>query len=215
MFLNNLLSFFLPKNSNFYPLFDEAAENVVKTATKLVQLVGTKDTNGRISIIKEIEDLEHVGDGLLHKINFELNSNFITPFDREDIHELIMAIDDIVDYIHGSAKRMQLYDLKEIPESFVALAKVNLKATEHLYVAITNLRNIKNKDLIKNACIAINTAENEADDIFDEAVAELFKNEKDPIELIKHKEILAALETASDKCEDAAVIIDGILVKNA
>ena len=169
----------------------------------------------RTRIIKEIEDLEHIGDGLSHKINYELNSNFITPFDREDIHQLMVAIDDVVDYVHGSAKRIDLYDIQTIPNSFIDLAHVNLTAAEQLHIAVLNLRNLKNRDEIKKACILINEYENEADDIFDKEVARLFVESTNAIEIVKQKEVLSALETATDKCEDAAVIIDGILVKNA
>lgn len=215
MKLDNFLQFFLPKNNKFFPLFEEATDNLVTTSKKLVELVSLKDFTQRLTIIKEIEDLEHIGDGLSHKVNFELNSNFITPFDREDIHALIVSIDDIVDYVHGAAKRMDLYNVREIPNSFLELAKVNLKAAEQLHIAVANLKNLKNRDAIKQACIEINSLENEADDIFDNAVASLFDNCTDAIELIKIKEILSAIETATDKCEDAAVILDGILVKNA
>ncbi|HMG15905.1 MAG TPA: DUF47 family protein [Saprospiraceae bacterium] len=215
MKLDNFLQFFLPKNNKFFPLFEEATVNLVTTSQKLVELVSLKDFSQRITIIKEIEDLEHVGDGLAHKVNYELNSNFITPFDREDIHALMVSIDDIVDYVHGAAKRMDLYNVRDIPNSFLELAKVNLRAAEQLHIAVANLKNLKNRDAIKQACIEINSLENEADDIFDNAVAKLFDNCKDAIELIKIKEILSAIETATDKCEDAAVILDGILVKNA
>jgi predicted phosphate transport protein (TIGR00153 family) len=215
MKIDNFLQFFLPKNNKFFPLFEEATSNLVHVSHKLVELVSLKDSAARLVLIKEIEDLEHVGDGLSHKVNYELNSNFITPFDREDIHALIVSIDDIVDYIHGAAKRMDLYNVKEIPPEFVGLAEVNLKAAQQLHIAVTNLKNLKNRDLIKQACIEINSLENEADDIFDNAVAKLFETCTDAIELIKIKEILSAIETATDKCEDAAVTIDGILVKNA
>ena len=215
MKIDDFLQFFLPKNNKFFPLFEEATSNLVHVSQKLVELVSLKDSASRLVLIKEIEDLEHVGDGLSHKVNYELNSNFITPFDREDIHELIVSIDDIVDYIHGAAKRMDLYNVKEIPPEFVGLAQVNLKASQQLHIAVSNLKNLKNRDLIKQACIEINSLENEADDIFDNAVAKLFENCTDAIELIKIKEILSAIETATDKCEDAAVTIDGILVKNA
>lgn len=215
MKLDNILQFFLPKNDKFYPLFEEASQNLVDVSNKLVQMLYTANRVERTRIIKEIEDLEHIGDGLSHKINYELNSNFITPFDREDIHQLMVAIDDVVDYVHGSAKRIDLYDIQTIPNSFIDLAHVNLKAAEQLHIAVLNLRNLKNRDEIKKACILINEYENEADDIFDKEVARLFVESTNAIEIIKQKEVLSALETATDKCEDAAVIIDGILVKNA
>lgn len=215
MKIDYFLQFFLPKNDKFFPLFEAATQNLVNVSNKLVQMLDTVNLTERTKIIKEIEDMEHIGDGLSHNINFELNSNFITPFDREDIHQLMVAIDDIVDYIHGSAKRIDLYRINEIPESFKELGLVNVKAAEQLHIAVSNLRNLKNRDHIKKACILINEYENQADDIFDKAVANLFIYSTDAIEIIKQKEVLSALETASDKCEDAAVILDGILVKNA
>lgn len=215
MKIDDILQFFLPKNDKFYPLFEEAAQNLVNISKKLILMLDTQSKSERARIIKEIEDLEHVGDGLAHKIIYELNTNFITPFEREDIHQMMVAIDDVVDYIHGSAKRIDLYNIEVFPKSFMDLAVINLKAAEQLQIAVQNLRNLKNRDDIKKACILINEYENQADDIFDNEVARLFVENKDAVEIIKIKEVLSAIETATDKCEDASMIIDGILVKNA
>ena len=162
-----------------------------------------------------LEHLEHQGDNITHMIFNELSRNFITPFDREDIHALASAIDDVLDFIHGSAKRIELYKVTEISEAIIALADTILKGAIELNVAVRNLENLKQIMLIKESCVKINSLENHADDIFNQGIAKLFEEEKDPIQVIKLKEILSALETATDKCEDAANTIQTILVKYA
>jgi predicted phosphate transport protein (TIGR00153 family) len=180
----------------------------------LVELVNTTPEK-RKELIAEIEHLEHQGDNITHLIFNELSRNFITPFDREDIHALASAIDDVLDFIHGSAKRLELYKVKELSESMTMLADCILKGAIELNVAVQNLKDMKNIVIIKEACVKINSLENHADDIFNEAIAQLFEKETDAMQVIKLKEILAALETATDKCEDAANTIQTILIKYA
>jgi predicted phosphate transport protein (TIGR00153 family) len=165
--------------------------------------------------IKEIEHLEHTGDNLTHMIYNELGRNFITPFDREDIHSLASAIDDVVDFIHGTAKRIENYKVTDLPEGVRLLSEVALKGAIELNVAVAGLKNMKDLSAIKEACVKINSLENHADDIFNMSIGKLFDEEKDAVQLIKMKEILSALETATDKCEDAADTIQSILVKYA
>ncbi|MCB0850259.1 MAG: DUF47 family protein, partial [Bacteroidetes bacterium] len=161
------------------------------------------------------EDLEHRGDEITHEVFKELSTNFITPFDREDIHRLVSAIDDILDYINGSSKRIELYKLKECTSDMVKLSELLQTQTEELMRLIHELKNKRNLRNITESLVLINSIENHADDIFDNAVARLFETETNAIELIKQKEILSALETATDMCEDAANIIDSIIVKMA
>lgn len=169
----------------------------------LVELVNSPPEKRR-DLIKEVEHLEHTGDNITHMIHNELGKNFITPFDREDIHSLASAIDDVVDLIHGSAKRFDLYKITDIPESVVLLSDIILKGAIELNVAVFRLHDMKDLSAIKEACVKINSLENHADDIYNLAIARLFDDEKDAIKIIKHKEILSVLETATDKCEDAA-----------
>lgn len=211
----SILSFFLPQDKKFFPLFEKASGNLHQISTVLVEMVNATSPEKRRELIKEIERLEHVGDSVSHEIFNELSTNFITPFDREDIHELVSSLDDIVDFIHGSAKRIDLYKVNEITPPIIKLAELVLKGAEELHKAVTGLRQMKNINQIKEACVRINSIENHADDIFDMSIAQLFEEEKDAVKIIKMKEILSALETATDKCEDAANVIESIIVKNA
>ncbi len=214
MGIDQFLKFFVPKDKKFFPLLEKASANLLTTAKVLRVMVNTADEAKRRELIKEIEHLEHIGDEITHEIFRELSLNFITPFDREDIHMLTSALDDIVDFIHGSAKRIELYKVTNFIPAIPKLAELIEKSAEELYTAINELRNMKNVGRIKEACVRINSIENHSDDIFDNAIARLFEEEKNAVEIIKIKEILSALETATDKCEDAANVIESIIVKH-
>jgi predicted phosphate transport protein (TIGR00153 family) len=211
----NIFKFFQPKDKIFFLLFEKATANLIEISKALVEMVTTPSMERRKELIREIERLEHVGDDISHETFYELSANFITPFDREDIHSLISAIDDIADYVHGSSKRIELYRVETMSPAIIKLAELIEKSAQELHSAVVELKNMKNINKIKEACVRINSIENHADDIFDMAIAKLFDEEKDAIEIIKVKEVLYALETATDKCEDAANTIESILVKNA
>jgi predicted phosphate transport protein (TIGR00153 family) len=211
----NIFQYFTPKDKNFFPLFERAATNLLDTSKVLVELVNSTNPEKRRELFKEIERLEHVGDSITHETFHELSANFITPFDREDIHALVTAIDDIVDYIHGSTKRIELYKVENMTPAIIKLSELIHKSAEEINIAIKELRNLKNITKIKEATVRINSIENHADDVFDNAIARLFEEEKNAVEVIKMKDVLSALETATDKAEDAADVINAILVKNA
>ena len=211
--MSSFLQFFIPSDKKFFPLFERASSNLFEVSGVLIDMINASEPERRKELVNEIEKLEHVGDSITHEIFNELSSTFITPFDREDIHRLVSSIDDIVDFIHGAAKRMDIYKVKEYDSSYGKLAEVIQKASSEINIAISGLRNMKNVTRIREACVKINSYENHADDIFDMAIGQLFEQEKDAIELIKKKEILAALETATDKCEDAANVIETIILK--
>jgi predicted phosphate transport protein (TIGR00153 family) len=215
MSLNSIFQYFIPKDKKFFPLFQKDSENLIKLAEKLVEAVNTEDLTLRNELFKHIEDLEHTGDEITHQIHLELSKNFITPFDREDIHRLASALDDIADYIHGSASRMDLYQVTVITPPIKELANLILQACQDLNKAIHELRDLRNVRVIADSCVRINSIENQADYVFDKAVGELFMYEKDAVNLIKYKEVLSALENATDMCEDAANVMESILVKNA
>jgi predicted phosphate transport protein (TIGR00153 family) len=208
-----ILQLFSPKDKKFFPLFEKASANLLDVSKILIKALKTKDIGERDAYIKEIEQLEHKGDQITHDIFHELSSSFITPFDREDIHNLAAVVDDILDFIHGSAKRIQLYHLKQPSKAMVDLAELILQGNEQLHHGIMAPKDLKNIEKVKEICVKINSIENLADDVFDTAVAKLFDEEKDAIELIRVKEILQNLETATDKCEDAANVIESIIVK--
>ncbi len=210
-----IIQFFIPQDKQFFPLFEKATGNLKNISRALVEMVNIRSIEDRRVYIKKIEDFEHMGDSITHDIFNKLSVNFITPFDREDIHALVSAIDDVADFIHGAAKRMDLYKVGELSTSIVKLAELIEKSADELNNAVVELKDMKNIIKIKEACVRVNSIENHADDIFDMAVAKLFDEEKNAIELIKIKEILSALETATDKCEDAANVIQSIVVKHA
>jgi len=216
MSLNSIFQYFVPKDKKiFFPLFEQAANNVVNMATVLVDTVNSNNPETREELIKQIDKLENKGDEITHQIYLELGKNFITPFDREDIHLLASAIDDVADNIHGAANRMSLYRIDDFNEHIKKLSDLILQASIDLEKAIRELKDLKNVRSIAASCIRINSIENQADYVFDRAVADLFLYERDAIRLIKYKEILASLETATDMCEDAANVMESILVKNA
>ncbi|HOZ82978.1 MAG TPA: DUF47 family protein [Bacteroidia bacterium] len=211
----SFIQYFIPQDKKFFPLFDQAALNLQEAGKTMCQLVTSTDADQRKQLIREIERLEHRGDEITHEIFKELSRNFITPFDREDIHRLVSSIDDILDYIHGSSKRIDLYKVKEFSSDMVKLSELLQTQTEELRRVIYELKNKKNMRNISESLVLINSIENHADDIFDNAVARLFETETNAVEIIKTKEILSALETATDMCEDAANVIDSIIVKMA
>ena len=213
MSANNLFQFFVPKDRKFYPLFEEASANLVEIAKALLEAMQTNGEERRHPLMRRIEKLEHVGDEITHRIFQEVGHSFITPFDREDIQRLASVLDDILDYIHGAAKRVELYKIDPIHPSMVKLAELILASSEQVNIAVNGLRNSRNYLKVREALVKINSLENHADDIFDAAVARLFEVEKNAIEIIKIKEVLSALETATDKCEDAANVMESVIVK--
>ncbi len=215
MSLNSIFQYFVPKDRKFFPLFEQATANLVDISTCLVKVVSTTDEDKKIAFYKEIERLEHVGDDVTHQILLELSKNFITPFDREDIHALATAIDDVADYIYGSANRLNLYKITQATDSMVELAVLIQQACSDLHKAVCELKDLKNFRNITDSCVRINSAENQADHVFNKAVADLFDHEENALVIMKYKEILSVLETATDKCEDAANVMESILVKHA
>lgn len=181
----------------------------------LVDAVGQPEQKTRNEMYNQIDKLENIGDEITHQIYLELSKNFITPFDREDIAALTSAIDDVADYINGSANRMLLYNIDEITEPIRKLSDLILHGCTEMEKAIKELKDLKNVRNIADCCVRINSIENQADDVFDRAVADLFLYERDAVKLIKYKEVLANLETATDMCEDVANVVETILVKNA
>ncbi|OFY62284.1 MAG: phosphate transport regulator [Bacteroidetes bacterium RIFCSPLOWO2_02_FULL_36_8] len=215
MSMNSFFQQLLPKEKKFFTYFEKSSEILVEISKLLNELVTTSSKERRAELIRQIEKTEHDGDEVAHQIFNELSSTFITPFDREDIHALTSAIDDIIDFIHGASKRIELYKVEECTPAIVKLSELIVKSSEQLQRAIKELRNMKKVHQMREALVLINSYENHADDVFDSALAALFEEEKDAIKLIKMKEVLAALETATDKCEDAANVIESILVKSA
>ena len=215
MALHSLLKIFAPNNKLFYDLFEKVASNVSLMSDKLRELVAEPELDKRLSIFSQIEDLEHENDNLTHNIFTELGRNFITPFDREDIHYLATSLDDIADYIYASAKKINFYKVNPGDLGIQKLAEVIQMSSGEVRKAVAELRNMKNLKLITESLVKVNSLENQADDLFDMSIERLFDTEPDAKEVIKKREIFQVMEIATDKCEDAANVIESIIIKYA
>ena len=202
----------LPKDKLFYPLFDQACNNMVEVA-KVLENALKSDSVTRIQSFETINLLEKQGDEITHAIMRETGNTFIVPFDREDIHALAIAIDDVVDYIYGTAKRLDLYKVHQISPAMVRLAEIITLSAIELQSAVREMRSLRNVRKVKAHLQTINTLENEADKIMNSTIADLFKNETDAMVILKTKEVISFLENATDKCEDAAHVIDSVIIK--
>lgn len=215
MDLSKIFQVLVPKDAKFYPMFESSAENIIKAAVLLNNLMIVDEIAKRELLIKQIKDIENIGDDITHNIFEELNKTFITPFDREDINKLASSLDDVLDYINSSAQKIQLYKPKELPDEFAAMSELILRASRELYNAILEIKNLKHPHKIKEACVVINEIENQADDIYHNLISDMFEKETNAIELIKKKEIINSLEKAIDKAEDVSDVLKSIVVKNA
>ncbi|WP_126969921.1 DUF47 domain-containing protein [Gynurincola endophyticus] len=215
MGLNSIIKIFMPKDRIFYSLFEQVAETVAQMGVLMNEVVKETDYDKRAKLISQIEDLEHVNDDYTHKIFTELGRNFITPFDREDIHYLATALDDIADYIFASAKKINFYKVNPNDQGIQKLAELIEQGSFHIKNAVIELRNMKNMRQITDSLIKVNSIENQADDIFDMSIERLFEIEVDAKEVIKKREIYQVMETVTDKCEDAGNVIESIIIKYA
>jgi uncharacterized protein len=208
-----MLRWFLPREEDFFGLFERHAALTVEGAKEMRRLV---QGDGNISALAaRIKELEHETDVITHTCVERLHKTFITPLDRDDIHRLITRMDDVMDYIEAAAISVSVYDITEMTAPARALADVLVRATEAVAVAVAGLKNLKQADTILQACIEVNRLENEGDDILRNALADLFRGATDPLLVLKWKEIYEALENATDRCEDVANVIEGVVLEHA
>ncbi|MFQ5847171.1 MAG: DUF47 domain-containing protein [Candidatus Methylomirabilales bacterium] len=201
---------FIPRDGKFFDLFEAAALNIREAAATLKAMA---ESDGDYEAWwKKVEEYEHTGDRITHDLMKKLNQTFITPLDREDIHQLGSRLDDVVDLIEAAATRMALYKIKECSTDARRLADLIHQMAEEIVLAVQKLRNLKS---ILSHCVEINRLENVADHISRDAIAALFTGGHDPVEIVKWKEIYETLETATDRCEDVADILERIVLKNA
>jgi predicted phosphate transport protein (TIGR00153 family) len=215
MKLDKIFSYLAPKEGKFYPLFKDASANLIIGAELLVEFMNEPSQEKREALSTKIKETELVGDQIARNLYKALSATFITPFDREDIFDLIHATDSVLDLIHGASKQTHLYKLREIPSEFREMADVIRKASIEINTAFNGLRDVLNLSKYKDNCHKIGELEEHADDINHRFLAKLFQEEKDAIELIKKKDILAALEKAVDRCDDVADILSSVIIKIA
>ncbi|MFN3476161.1 MAG: DUF47 domain-containing protein [Candidatus Methylomirabilales bacterium] len=200
----------IPREEKFFEYFQEAARNALEAAKALKEMFDHyKDPQGSW---KMIVDFEHEGDKITHQIMRKLNQTFITPIDREDIHALTSALDDVMDAIEAAASRMVLYKIGEVTPEAKKLAHIIVTSAEQVVKAVSHMPKLED---IQEHCIEINRLENQADEVYREAIVALFEGERSPLEVIKWKEIYEILETTTDRCEDVANIVEAVALKHA
>jgi len=204
---------FIPREEKFFDLFEGSAENMVKAAQSLKEMINDwEHVEGKVA---EITELEHKGDTITHEIMSRLNRTFVTPFDREDIVQLAHVLDDVTDFIHAAADAMLLYKVERPGERAKELADVLVQATEEVEKVLPQLRKRIILSSVLKRCVEINRLENLADRVYRSAIAELFDNSTDMAHIIKWREIYAHMESATDRCEDVADVLEGVAIKHA
>ena len=208
--MSGFLQRFMPRDGDFFALFQKQAENIVSGAQAFTKML--EHYTGVPEQVQTIKAIEHQGDEITHLIFRKLNQTFITPFDREDMHELCSTMDDVIDLIDAAASRFVLYRVDSVRPGTIDLTKVLGAATAELSAAIHAM---ESPDKALHCIIEINRLENESDRICRILIAQLFEEEKDPVQIIKWKEIFEVIETAVDKCEDVSNVIESVILKNA
>lgn len=199
----------VPRDTKFFEMFAEMAGNISEGA-HLLKAILSDFQNVEVRV-RQLKDIEHRGDEMTHAILVKLNQTFITPFDREDIHALASAMDDVLDFIDAAGERLVMYKITNAPHAVVELADIIIRQADQLRKAVLML---EKHDNVLDICVEINRLENEADQVGRSALGALFEREKDPINLIKMKELIEVLETATDKAEDAANVLESVVLKS-
>jgi uncharacterized protein len=216
MNIDSVLKFFVPKDHSFFPLFESDAQNLLKATELLKELMASTELSDHERINKEIKEVEHIGDSITIKTYEQLNKSFITPFDREDIHELTAHIDDVVDSINGISRRVILYKPKKLIPIYREMADLIYEGAKEIEAAIHCLKDpVSNKEKITRCCERVTAIEHEADELYFVGVSELFEKEEDPKELLKNNKILEILERCVDEEEDVTDTLKAILIKMA
>jgi uncharacterized protein len=203
----------IPKEEKFYDLFEELINKIEEGGKLFLDMVEKYEYP--LPKITKLKELEHEADVITHRTYEKMHKSFLTPLDREDIYDLVNKMDSILDMIEASAARMNLYKVKKPTKVIIDQAKILNEAISKVKLIVFAMRDMKNSKMIIDACVEINTLENEGDIILRTAMVDLFENEKDAIELIKWKEIFERIEEALDVCEDVSNIIEGIVLKHA
>lgn len=208
-----MMSWFVPRDAKFFNMFRESADLIVDGAQELINMIN--NLNNVEERARNIKEIEHMADKVTHQAVESLHKTFITPLDRDDIYRLITKMDDILDYIEGASQRFHLFDIRSVTPEVRELSTIILHSAEAVRDAVSGLENMKNQSLILKKCVEINELENQADQAMRGGMARLFREDIGFKELIKLKEIYEMLEGVTDRCEDVANIIEGIVLDHA
>lgn len=204
---------FFPNNEKFYGLFEEVARNLVHMAEKFEAHVAEEDPERRVVSLNEMEAIEHLNDDVTHRLYIALGKNFITPFDREDIHYLASTLDDIIDYIWNSVRRMADFNVHQLDAPVIDFAQKVSRIAVEVEKAVKQLRDIRNLMQITESCVLIGQMARECDDLMDNTMVDMFAKATDATEVVKKLDIYETLQHVSDKCNDAANVVETILIK--
>jgi predicted phosphate transport protein (TIGR00153 family) len=203
----------IPSEQVFFPLFEESARNMAKAAQSLKELVDNwQDVEQKVN---EITELEHEGDLITHKIIAQLHRTFVTPFDREDIAQLGYTLDDVTDFIHAASDAMLLYKVSRPGRRAKELADIIVQGAAEIEKAMPLLRHRRELKKVLKRCVELNRLENAADRVYRSAMAELFSDSSDMAHVIKWREIYTHMESATDRCEDVANVLEGVAIKHS
>ncbi len=213
----NLIAKLFPNEENFFEQFSKSAALSFKGATRLLQMLEEirEKAPDALRLAAEIKTIEHDADMVTHQTVEWLHKTFITPIDREDIHKLISTLDDVMDLIEAASERIVLYRIDYVPDHAIKLTQNVIQATKVVERLTLSLKNLKEIEVIKAQCVEINKLENESDHLLRTAIADLFDHETDLKRLIKLKELYELLESVTDRCEDVANLIEGIMLEYA
>lgn len=215
MSLNTLMRWLKPREMVFYDLLESAAANAYQASQLFDREIRSNDPARFAELRRQMKDLEHAGDDLTREIMDRLNQTFVTPIDREDIMQLAHALDDVVDAIHAVCERLILYRIAHVLPAVTEISSIIVEGSGELLHLIRSLRNMSNQKEIRDRIRRVHTLENKADSIYHTALAQIFEDPKDPIELIKWKELLNRIEDATDKIELVAKVVGSTVMKNA
>ena len=212
MSLDNIFQFLVPKDKVFYPLFEKIAGKLQVLSETLHEAVNTP-AKDREKLLREVEKLKVEIEEIAQATRVQLGKSFITPFDREDIHQLVSAVDEVADHLADAASRMRYYQIDKITKPLRKLTEANLEACKEVAKGLLMLKSMKNLEALAKVCKNISHVERKADKVLDKAMSDIFENETNAIEIIKYKEVMGALETATDSCRKVANVLEAITVK--
>lgn len=213
MELDKIFGFLVPKDHKFFPLFTEATANMVLASGFLVKLVSETEADKRNEYIASIKNAEQKSDELMRRMSRELNSTFITPFDREDVHELIVSLDNVVNHINSASKKINYYRQQNLPSEFVIISELIHQAVKEIDMVISNVHTVHDFKKYIDSAKKISEMESKVDDMYQAFLSNLFEKEINAIEVIRQRDILTSLEKAIDKCEDVANVFSTLTVK--
>jgi uncharacterized protein Yka (UPF0111/DUF47 family) len=211
----NFIARLMPREGRFFSLFDSHAKLIVDGAVALAGVLHQyDDENARAAGIRTIEDAEHAADRITHQTVELLHTTFVTPFDRDDIHRLISRMDDVLDLIQDTAESLLLYDIQQVTQEATQLGELVLRCTQRVQSAVHHLASMADAPAMLAICEDIDKLESEADKVMRAAISRLFREERDVRQVIKLKAVYESLESATDKCQDVANVIESVVLEN-